>query len=100
MKSNSSWRIRAVQILLGVAIVVALVIVRGTNAGNPPVHVTTDWSHRHLIFSAPKTLAEHIGSCRTPAMCSNWRDAMPGIMAFSDGTVGARTRIPFTGTGA
>src|ERR1019366_3542353 len=55
MKSNSSWRIRLTQILLGVGIVVALVVVRGTQAGNEPVHLTTDWSHRHLIFSAPST---------------------------------------------
>jgi hypothetical protein len=56
MKSSKEWQIRLVQILLGGVIVLALVLVRGTRAGDEPVHLTTDWSHRHLIFSPPHNL--------------------------------------------
>jgi hypothetical protein len=56
MKLNCSWQIRLAQILLGAAFAIALVLVHGTNAQNGPVHLATDWSHRHLIFSAPKNL--------------------------------------------
>jgi hypothetical protein len=55
MKSNHSWRIRLAQILLGAAII-ALVVVRGAKAGDEHVHLVTDWSHRHLVFSEPKSL--------------------------------------------
>lgn len=66
MKSKSAWQVRLAQILLGVVIVIALVVVRGSNAGNPPVHLATDWSHRHVIFSAPKSLAQQIQLLSNP----------------------------------
>jgi hypothetical protein len=84
MKSNSSWRIRLAQILLGAAIVFALVAPRGTHAQgrddrgqdlkgwdgkapeNPPVHLTTDWSHRHLVFSTPHNLGHHVHLLSNP----------------------------------
>src|ERR1039457_6379556 len=66
MKSNNSWRIRLAQILLGAGIVIALVVVLGTNAGNKPVHLTTDWSHRHLVFSPPHNLAHHVRLLSNP----------------------------------
>ena len=56
MKSKNSWRIRVAQILLGGAFVIALVAVRGAKAGDEPVHLVTDWSHRHLVFSEPRSL--------------------------------------------
>jgi len=58
MKPNSSWHIRLAQILLGSAIVLALFVTRGIRAGNEPVHLTTDWSHRHLVFSPPNGLIQ------------------------------------------
>src|SRR5580700_10416414 len=58
MKSNNSWRIRLAEILLGAAIVIALVVVRGTKAGDEPVHLVTDWSHRHMVYSAPSSLMQ------------------------------------------
>jgi hypothetical protein len=56
MKLNCSWQIRLAQILLGAALAIALVLVHGTSAQNGPVHMVTDWSHRHLVYSAPKNL--------------------------------------------
>ena len=49
MTSNNLWRIKLVQILLGAAIVIALVLVRGTRAANESVHLTTDWSDHHPV---------------------------------------------------
>jgi hypothetical protein len=60
MKLRCSWQVRLAQGLLGAALVIGLVVVSGTNAQNDPVHTTTDWSHRHLIFSTPKTLFDRI----------------------------------------
>ena len=91
MKLDSSWRIRLTQILLGSAIVlVALVAPRGTHAQgrddrgqdlkrwegkapeNPPVHLTTDWSHRHLVFSNPKSLMKRIQLSSNPRYVQQW----------------------------
>lgn len=56
MTSKNSRRIRVTQILLGGAFVIALVAVRGTEAGEEHPHLVTDWSHRHLVYSEPKSL--------------------------------------------
>ena len=66
MESNNSWRIRLAQIFLGAVIVIALVWVHRTNAGNEPVHLVTDWSHRHVIFSAPHNLGQHVHLLSNP----------------------------------
>jgi hypothetical protein len=66
MKSNNSWRTRLAQILLGVVIVIGLVWVHRTNAGNEPIHLVTDWSHRHVIFSAPHNLGQHVHLLSNP----------------------------------
>jgi hypothetical protein len=58
MKSNNSWRITVAQILLGAAFVIALVVVRGAKAGEEHVHLVTDWSHRHLVYSEPRSLMQ------------------------------------------
>ena len=58
MKSKNSWRIRVAQILLGAVIVIALVVVRGAKAGDEHIHLVTDWSHRHLVYSAPGSLMQ------------------------------------------
>ncbi len=66
MKSNNIWRIRLAQILFGAAIVSLLVVSPVTHAGKAPVHLATDWSHRHLIFSAPQNLGQHIKLLSNP----------------------------------
>src|ERR1022692_4260578 len=72
MESNSSRRIRLAQILLGAVIVIALVVARETNAGNGPVHLTTDWSHRHLVFSPPHGLMHQFQLSRNPRYVQQW----------------------------
>ena len=56
MKSKHSRRIRLAQIFLGAMLLIALVMVRGTNAQREHAHLVTDWSHRHVVFSEPKSL--------------------------------------------
>ncbi|MBZ5698605.1 MAG: hypothetical protein LAN18_08660 [Acidobacteriia bacterium] len=67
MKPNSSWRIRLTQILLGRAIAPRGTLAQGQGdrghdlkgwdgkaPENRPVHLTTDWSHRHLVSLPPR----------------------------------------------
>jgi len=66
MISKTTWKIRLAQILLGVGFVMALVVVRGTHAGNEPIHMATDWSHRRVVFSAPHNLGQHVHLLSNP----------------------------------
>jgi hypothetical protein len=72
MNLNHSWQIRLAQILVGAALVILLVNVGGTNAQNGPVHSTSDWSHHHLIFSTPNTLAGRIQLSSNPRYVQQW----------------------------
>ena len=73
MKLNSLRRSRLAQILVGTAIVIALVlVVRGTHAQNGPVHMSTDWSHRHLIFSQPHSLMDGFKLSGNPRYVQQW----------------------------
>jgi hypothetical protein len=73
MKLNNLWRSRLAQILIGTAIVIALVlVVRGTHAQSGPVHMATDWSHRHLIFSQPHSLMDGFKLSANPRYVQQW----------------------------
>jgi hypothetical protein len=55
---NVSWRFALAQVLVGTAIVIALLLGAQTSAQAPrknPVHLPTDWSHRHVVFSRPNS---------------------------------------------
>jgi hypothetical protein len=72
MKSKKEWRIRLAQFLLGSAIVIALTVVRGIRAGDEPVHLTTDWSDRHIMFSSPRSLLQSLHFARNPRYLRQW----------------------------
>lgn len=72
MKLNKKWRIRLVQLLLGSAILIALILVRGIRAGDDPVHMTTDWSDRYVMFSSPKSLLQSMNLARDPRYVRQW----------------------------
>ncbi len=72
MTSNRSWGINLAQAVLALAIVVALVAVHGTEAQDGPVHLTTDWSHKHLIFSRPKGLMQQFELSSNPRFVHQW----------------------------
>ena len=72
MTSKNSWRIRVAQILLGV-FVIALVAVRGVKAGEEQHHhLVTDWSHRHLVYSEPRSLMKRFELSRDPRYVQQW----------------------------
>jgi hypothetical protein len=75
MKSNTSWRVRLNGILVGAAIVIALIVVRGAAAGDEPVqeHLVTDWSHRHMIYSNPKSLMRRFELSQHHRYVQQWR---------------------------
>jgi hypothetical protein len=85
MKLNRSWQIRLAQILLGAALAIALVLVHGTSAQNGPVHMTTDWSHRHLIFSAPKNLIHAFQLSSNPRYVQQWMRRNAEIQSSAQG---------------
>jgi hypothetical protein len=73
MKLNNLRRSRLAQISISVAILIALVVVvRGTSAQNGPVHMATDWSHRHLIFSQPHSLMDGFKLSANPRYVQQW----------------------------
>jgi hypothetical protein len=49
-----------------------VVMVRGTNAQNGPVHMATDWSHRHLVFSQPHSLMDGFKLSSNPRYVQQW----------------------------
>jgi hypothetical protein len=56
MKLNGLWRVKLAQVFVGTAIVIALLLAARSSAqapGNNPLHLPTDWSHRHMVFSPP-----------------------------------------------
>lgn len=58
MKRNYPWRpLLAGMFLLG-SFAAGLLAVHGMYAGRQPFPVATDWSHKHLVFSPPKTLMD------------------------------------------
>jgi len=72
MTSKRSWRIPVAQIVLGCALVIALLGARVAKAGEEHVHLVTDWSSRHLVFSEPKTLKKRFELSRDPRYVQQW----------------------------
>ena len=60
-KWNAEWLIRSGLVSVSVLAVALLMVSWGgrTHAqDHTPVHVTTDWSNRHMIYSAPSLTRE------------------------------------------
>jgi hypothetical protein len=72
MKQNRSLRVSLARIALFASFATALLIVHGVRAGNEPFHLATDWSHRHMIFSAPKTLMDRFRFSTEPRYVQQW----------------------------
>jgi hypothetical protein len=58
MKENIGGRVRVPAYLLAILAALAFLLAYKIHAGNEPVHLRTDWSNRHLLFSEPKTLLD------------------------------------------
>jgi hypothetical protein len=72
MKLNRTRQSGLWKVILGAAIVISLVVVRGTHAGNEPVHLATDWSHRHVIFSTPHNFMQQLKLSSNPRYVQQW----------------------------
>lgn len=66
MKSNSKRRIGLTYLVFMAVIVISFAAVRATKAAEEPVHLVTDWSHRHVLFSAPHSLMDQLRLSRNP----------------------------------
>jgi hypothetical protein len=66
MKPTSKWGIGLTPLVFGAAIVLTFVAARASEAGEEPVHLVTDWSHRHVVFSPPHDLMDRVRLSRNP----------------------------------
>jgi hypothetical protein len=60
-KWNGKWLVRLSLALVCTLVVVLLLVSwsKRTHAQNhTPVHLTTDWSNRHMIYSAPSSMMQ------------------------------------------
>jgi hypothetical protein len=65
MKQNSRW---VGELCLAAACILAAVLLlvswsvrtyaQNNSQGHTPVHMTTDWSNRHMVYSAPSSMAQ------------------------------------------
>jgi hypothetical protein len=58
MNQNRSWRLPLARMFLLGSFATGLVIAHAAYAGRERFPVSTDWSHRHLVFSFPKSLMD------------------------------------------
>ena len=72
MTSKPSWQTGVFQILLGGVFVLILLAAREVQAGEDHIHLVTDWSHRHLLFSEPKSLMKRFALSRDPRYVQQW----------------------------
>ena len=66
MKSNGKWRIGLTALVFGVVFLILFTAVRTTKAENEPIHLVTDWSHRHVVFSPPRDLMDQFRLSQDP----------------------------------
>jgi hypothetical protein len=73
MKLNHSWRSRMAQILVGAAMVFALMAAREARADGEHEHMVTDWSHRYVVYSTPKSLMQRFALSGDRRYVDQWR---------------------------
>jgi hypothetical protein len=73
MKLNHSWRSKMAQILVGVAMVIALLAAREAKADGEHEHLVTDWSNRHVVYSTPTSLMQRFALSGDRRYVDQWR---------------------------
>ena len=76
MKLNHSWRSRMAQILVGAAVVFALMAAREAKADGEHEHhdhLVTDWSHRYVVYSTPTSLMRRFELSGDRRYVDQWR---------------------------
>jgi len=81
-KWNRKWVVRLC-LISGCTLAVAVFLLswgRKTHAqGHTPVHMTTDWSNRHMVYSAPSSLGQALKLQAEPRYLHQWtrRNVVP-----------------------
>ena len=81
-KWNRKWVVR-LYLISGCTLAVAVFLVLwGTKThaqGHTPVHMTTDWSNRHMVYSAPSSLGQALKLQAEPRYLHQWtrRNVVP-----------------------
>jgi len=81
-KWNRKWVVR-LGLISACTLAVAVFLLslgRKTHAqGHTPVHMTTDWSNRHMVYSAPSSLGQALRLQAEPRYLHQWtrRNVVP-----------------------
>ncbi len=79
---NRNWVVR-LGLISGCTLAVAVFLLSwGTKThaqGHTPVHMTTDWSNRHMVYSAPSSLGQALKLQAEPRYLHQWtrRNVVP-----------------------
>jgi hypothetical protein len=60
-KRNGRWMVRLGLVSACTLAVALFLLSRGNKThaqGHTPVHMTTDWSNRHMVYSSPSSMAQ------------------------------------------
>jgi hypothetical protein len=82
MKRNSKWNHRFALAFFALVVLVTLMQwVRAQGSGrNTPVHMTTDWSNHHVLFSQPHSLVQSMRLASEPRYGHQWLRRNPGVL--------------------
>jgi hypothetical protein len=75
MKLDRLRRLRPAQVLLATVIAITLLLgarTRAQDPGNNPLHLPTDWSHRHIVFSPPTSFRQAWELQKEPRYWHQW----------------------------
>jgi hypothetical protein len=74
-KRNGRWMVRLALVSVCALAVALLLLPWGnkTNAqGHAPVHMTTDWSNRHMVYSSTSSIAQALRLQAEPRYFHQW----------------------------
>jgi hypothetical protein len=73
MKLNRGWLARMVLVFASTLALALILVSQRTKAQeHVPVHMTTDWSNRHMIYSTPSTMAQQWRLQAEPRYLQQW----------------------------
>ncbi len=80
MKRNGEGHYRLALAVVAMVVFVPLVQWVRAQGGKTPVHLTTDWSNRHMIFSQPSNLLQALALSNDARFGHQWLRQNPGIL--------------------
>jgi hypothetical protein len=91
MNGNASRFVRVAVGLLGLVTLGSVLTSQAAKPTRHGIHLATDWSHRHLIFSQPRTADEATRLQQDPRFEQQWARRNQRLSLANDGTTGTQT---------